>query len=221
MFHKHSSRKDDRFLLASIIQAKTIRQLEEKVAALTSEKEELLQLMVLMKKRTLQKELQLDRLQQTLEALTMRLDESKAREEKMLQAAKESKVREKEMLEAQKESKPLIESIHRYTKPSLYAAMGATMIGDLAIDLLKEVVKKAIGDEGLEAWGSLIRAWIGPWLSGVIEVTVSWLPMFLLITKAAIIGLMIAAPILNLTVLVCRPLREGLRKVRRLFTSNK
>lgn len=217
-----SSRKDGyRSLLAFASQAKMIYQLKQRVKQLTREKEELQQLIVGMEKRAFQKDLQLDKLQQALEDLTVRLDESKEREEEMLEAAKESKAREKKMLEAQKESKPLIESIHTYTKPGLYTAMGATLFGDLGIDIYKEVVKKAITEEEFEAWGSVIRDWMGPWLNSLLGIIISWCPTFLFIIKAAIILMVIAAPILNLTVSVWQPLREGLRKVRSFFTSNK
>ena len=221
MKHQPPSRMDWYSLLTSYHQARTIRQLKKKVAALTHDKKELQQLIIQMEKRTQQKDQQLDKLQQALEALTARLDESKAREEAMLQAAKESKAREKEMLAAQKESKPILESIYQFTKPGLYALVGTTLIGDLTIDIYKEVIKKMIGEERLEAWGRLIRSWIGPELNAVLDTVELCFPTFLFILKTAITILVIAAPVLNLTVVVWGPLRAGLGKLRSKKASKK
>ena len=137
----------------------------------------------------------------------------------MLQAAKNSKERDYQMLEAQRE-KQLIESIQRYTKSGVYALIGTELIGDLIIDLYKEVVKRAIGKDTWEAWGNLIRSWMA-WLSAILEVIASNFPMFLLIIKAAITIMVIAAPILNLTVLVWLTLRAGLGKLRSKRASKK
>jgi len=221
MKHQRPSRMDWHTFLTSYLQAKTIHQLKKKVAALTNDKKELQQLIIQMEKRTQQKEQQLDKLQQTLEEIKTRFDESKAREIAMLQAANESKVREKEMLAAQKESKPILEAIHQYTKPGLYALMGTTLVGDFLIEIYKEVIKKMIGEERLEARGRLIRSWIGPELNAVYDTVESCFPTLLLIIKAAITILVIAAPILNLTVAVWRALRAGLGKLRSRKASKK
>lgn len=218
MMFQSSSRQDGHSLLTSFVYTRAIRRLKKQVAALTREKEELQQLIEESKKREQHKDQRLDKLQQLMEALQRQLDESKAQ---MLQAAKESKERDYQMLEAQRESKLLIESIQRYTKSGVYALIGTELIGDLIIDLYKEVVKRAIGQDTWEAWGNLIRSWIGPWLSAILEAIASNFPMLLLIIKAAITIMVIAAPILNLTVLVWPTLRAGLGKLRSKRASKK
>lgn len=211
MNHKSSSRMDGHSLLTSLVYARTIRRLENEKAALASKNQRLRQL--------IWKLIICEKLKdQQLKLILKRCDESKAL---LLQAAHEAKERDYQMLEAQRESKLLIESIQRYTKSGVYALIGTTLIGDLIIDLYKEVVKRAIGQDTWEAWGNLIRSWIGPWLSAILEAIASNFPMFLLIIKAAITIMVIAAPILNLTVLVCRTLRAGLGKLRGFLASKK
>lgn len=202
---------DGHSLLTSLVYARTIRRLENEKAALASKNQRLRQL--------IWKLIICEKLKdQQLKLILKRCDESKAL---LLQAAHEAKERENKMLEAQRESKLLIESIQRYTKSGVYALIGTTLIGDLIIDLYKEVVKRAIGQDTWEAWGNLIRSWIGPWLSAILEAIASNFPMFLLIIKAAITIMVIAAPILNLTVAVWRALRAGLGKLRGFLASKK
>ena len=230
--NKPSSRQDGHSLLTSFIHAQTIRRLEKQIATLRRENGKLQQLIEESKKREQHKDRRLDKLQQSIETLKRQVAESKAhmlqaakeskvREEKMLQAANESKVRENKMLEAQEESNSKMESIQQSLKSSLYAAMGSTLIGDLLIDFYKEVVKKTIGEETLEALSREIREWIGPWLSALLGTVISGFPILLLIIKAAITIMVIAAPILNLTAVVWKALRAGLGKLRSKRASKK
>jgi len=218
MIFQSSSRQDGRSLLTSFIHAQTIRRLEKQIATLRRENGKLQQLIEESKKHEQHKDRRLDKLQQSIETLKRQVAESKAH---MLQAANESKVRENKMLEAQEESNSKMESIQQSLKSSLYAAMGSTLIGDLLIDFYKEVVKKTIGEETLEALSREIREWIGPWLSALLGTVISGFPILLLIIKAAITIMVIAAPILNLTAVVWKALRAGLGKLRSKRASKK
>lgn len=109
--------------------------------------------------------------------------------------------------------KSMIVAIKKYTQPALYATLSATLLGDVFADLGKEVVKKMFGEEAFEGWAtsalSLLKS-IEPLYRLYLEVISTVFPMFT--PKTATAFLLVAALILNHTVVTWTSLRRGIEK---------
>jgi hypothetical protein len=119
------------------------------------------------------------RTQQCVQRIEANQQHSQQREERMLEEQEESQEIGKQMLEEQKESYLLLRQIQKdVSQTAIY-----TCFGELGVDLLMEIPKKAF-DEEFAAWGEALRT-----LTLVFRPIMDWLEPLPQTGKTAVIAL--------------------------------
>lgn len=128
----------------------------------------------------------------------------------------ESKQREQLMLKGQEKSESMLKKLGE--NPAFLAGCGV-ILGDWANDLVKEVVKKMVGEERFEGCGDAIKAFLQSFSSPVWDLISQLSPELIIAT--AVVTLLAAKFFLNHTATVWSAIRSGLAKLKSMFASKK